>query len=144
MKNIFVYGTLIFPEIVFALTGKNFKTQNATLEGYRRYKIFDDNIPRRYPAIAESEGHKVEGKILFEVDEESLKILDFFEEEDYFRKELTVLTDNDRKVSAFVYLWNSELKEKLKSDWSPEEFEKEHLQEYVLEVIPKVLDEYSR
>jgi len=65
MVNVFVYGTLIFPEIFLGLTKKNFKSQSAILTGFQRFKIFDNEIPRRYPAITETPNEIVNGKILF-------------------------------------------------------------------------------
>lgn len=141
MANVFVYGTLIFPEVVFGLTNKNFKSRSAILTGYQRFKIFDNEISRSYPAITKKPNKKVEGKILFDVDEESLKILDFFEDSDYIRKELTVSFEN-QKTTAFVYVWNPKFEDQLKLDWSSEEFKEKHLRYYVSEVIPRVLEEY--
>lgn len=141
MANVFVYGTLIFPEVVFGLTNKNFKSRTAILTGYQRFKIFDNEISRSYPAITKKPNKTVEGKILFDVDEESLKILDFFEDSDYIRKEVLVSFDN-QKTTAFVYVWNPKFEDQLKLNWSSEEFKKKHLQYYVSEVIPRVLEEY--
>lgn len=142
MVNLFVYGTLIFPEVVFALTGRKFKTENATLQDYYRYSIFDGNIPRAYPAITENLHGEVYGKIIFDVDEESLQILDFFEGKKYKRKAIQVTLDN-KPISVFTYVWNEKLKEKLKSDWNPDEFKQNHLRIYVHHKIPDVLKDYK-
>jgi gamma-glutamylcyclotransferase (GGCT)/AIG2-like uncharacterized protein YtfP len=143
MINIFVYGTLIFPEVVFALTKKSFRTEDAILNDFSRFKIYDGEISRRYPAIFEDQNGKVEGKILFDVDEESLRILDFFEDNDYQRRELKALV-NSEEFTVFVYVWNPKFKDKLKSKWNPEEFKVKHLQNYISEAIPKVLQKYGR
>ncbi len=142
-KNIFVYGSLIFPEVVFALTNRNFKTKNAILKNFKRFKIFDGKKPRTYPAITTFEGNQVKGKILFNVDEESLKIIDLFEpKECYYRKELKVNFDG-KEVLTYTYVWNSKDIEKLKSEWSAKEFKKKYLNFYLKEVIPKFLQEHN-
>lgn len=143
MQNVFVYGTLIFPKIIFTLTGKNFETKNATLEGFCRYKIFDGDKPREYPAILETKNGKVEGKILFNVDKESLNILDFFEENDFERKKAKVLLD-EIEIDVFVYVWNPKYdKEKLRLNWEPKEFEEKYLEYYLSKVIPNALYDYN-
>ncbi len=142
MVNLFVYGTLLFPEVVFALTGKKFKTKNAILLDYKRYKIFDQHISRKYPAIIESKSSVVKGKILFDIDEESLKILDFFEDKEYEKKTVIVQSDN-KTFETIVYVWKNEFKNKLKSKWSEEEFKKKHLYNYINKTIPKILSEYK-
>ncbi|HEC94299.1 MAG TPA: gamma-glutamylcyclotransferase [Candidatus Kaiserbacteria bacterium] len=139
MTTVFVYGTLIFSEVVFALLGKNFNTQDAVLEGFRRYKIFDDSVPRKYPAICESSNDKVAGKVLFDVDEESLKVLDFFEGKEYKRKKFPVLLDG-REISVFTYVWDLKYRENLKLIWSPQEFKEKYLNEYISEITSEVLD----
>ena len=143
MANIFVYGTLIFPEVVLKLTGKSFQTKDAILKGYKRCKIFDQHTPRRYPAIIESNNDFVKGKILFDVDEESLKVLDFFEDNDYIRKEEIVFIGK-KEFLTYVYVWNPKLKEKLMKKWSPEEFQQKHLRDYLEKVIPEYLYKYGR
>lgn len=142
MVNVFVYGTLMFPEIVFSLTHKKFKTENATLNNYKRFKIHDGNHSREYPAISKSEGDFVDGVLLFDVDEDSLKILDFFEDDEYIRKEMTV-SFNNQSCLAFVYIWNPKSKDKLKSSWNSDEFKEKYLNYYVFEVIPDILRQYN-
>jgi len=142
MADIFVYGTLMFPEIVLNLTGKSFRTKDALLKGFKRFKVFDENIPRRYPTLSDSQDSSVEGKILFNVDEGSLKILDFFEGEYYKRQKLRVILDG-KELSVYSYLWNLKFKEKLKGEWNPEEFKESDLKYYLDTEIPEVLKEYS-
>ena len=75
MANLFVYGTLCFPEIVEKLTGKSFQTENAVLKGYERKRIRNAD----YPAIIKNENIEVEGLLLWNVDKRSLKIVSFYE-----------------------------------------------------------------
>ena len=133
----------MFPAILFALTDKKFKMEEVVLHGFKRHSIFDNGEYKRYPAIIKKENSQVKGKLLFDVDDESMSILDFFEDDSYYREIVEVLK-GDEKVSAFVYIWKPELKEKLKEDWDPEEFKKFHLTDYVNKVIPEDLKEYNK
>ncbi len=149
-KNIFVYGSLMFPEIVEALTGRQIEMVDAVLDGYKRYQIFDGDEPRSYPAIQKTEGESVTGRILLNVDEEDLQILDYFEDVGYDRKTERVVIDGV-EVEVEVYTWpedlGREINGELKGEWGErqsEEFRKKYLQYYVEELIPKVLKDYEK
>lgn len=143
MKNIFVYGTLLFPEILERLTGKTFKSKEGYLNDFKRYEIFDDNIPRKYPAIIESKGEKVEGKIVFDLDQESLNILNYFEDEKYEPKILKAYSHSGEEYQVLVYVWKDEFKDMLKGDWDIDYFKDNYLSIYLNEIIPRVLGEYK-
>ena len=143
LKNFFVYGTLVFPEIIFALTKKQFKNQNAILEGYKKFKIFDNDQPRPYPGISKNLGSKVVGKIIFDIDEKSAKILDFFEGFDYDKKILTIKSENNN-FNAIVYVWKNKQKDKLKSKWDEKEFKDKYLNFYINKKIPQILSGYNK
>lgn len=140
MTDIFVYGTLQFPEIVFALTGKNFKTKEAVLENYAIYKI--DSEEGMCPAIIPEKGSSVQGKILFDIDSESMNIIDFFEGDNYEKKKLLVESEK-RNFEVLVYVWKENLKHFLKGPWSKEEFEKNYIENCLNYTIPRVLKEYN-
>jgi gamma-glutamylcyclotransferase (GGCT)/AIG2-like uncharacterized protein YtfP len=65
MKQLFVYGTLLFPEIVEKLTGKQFKTSSAVIRKFARKRIVGCN----YPAIIEDLYSEVKGILIQDVDE---------------------------------------------------------------------------
>ncbi len=141
MKNIFVYGTLMFDEILEVLTGKTFKSQNAFLNDFSRYQIFDLEIPRKYPAIISNTGSRVEGKIIFDVDQQSLDILDSFEDEKYELKILKLYTEEGREYEVLTYVWKEEFRDMLKGDWDPNYFKDNYLSIYINDIIPRVLKE---
>ncbi len=153
-QNIFVYGSLMFPEVVKGLTGKQIEMKDAILKGYKRYKIYDTNGEvRNYPAIRKTEGEFVQGKILLDVDEDSLKVLDYFEDVGYKRiKEMVSINSNMIKVEVYVWPEESdkskiELVGELKESWGSaeiEEFEEKHLAYFLGELIPDTLKEYKK
>jgi gamma-glutamylcyclotransferase (GGCT)/AIG2-like uncharacterized protein YtfP len=73
---LFVYGTLMADECVFAVTGRRFRRQPAVLEGYARI-----TPPGAYPYIVRQAGSSVDGSVLFEIDPASLEGLDRYEDE---------------------------------------------------------------
>ena len=50
MPRIFAYGTLGFPEIVHALTGRRFASRTAVLDGFARYRVRGRIYPDIVPA----------------------------------------------------------------------------------------------
>jgi gamma-glutamylcyclotransferase (GGCT)/AIG2-like uncharacterized protein YtfP len=97
MASIFAYGTLLDPENLKAITGRAFDTQDAALDGYE--KITDGYD---YPIITKKDGGKVLGKLLLEVDDASLKLLDDYEGQDYVRIGVTVFCCG-QNMQVFVY-----------------------------------------
>jgi len=134
MQNIFVYGSLMFPEIVKAITNKEFEMIDFKLLGYKRYWLKD----RNYPALVDDENSFVLWKMILNVDEKSLKLLDYFEWDEYFKKELEI--DNKRFI---VYLWKKELYDFLNWDWDEKEFKEKYLEKYVNDIIPKELENFK-
>jgi len=74
--NLFVYGTLLDEALVRELTGLRFETRDAVIEGCQ----VEHNPETGYFEIRENlAGSNAAGKILFDVDEASLKKLDAYE-----------------------------------------------------------------
>ena len=71
-----------------------------------------------------------------------MHVLDFFEGKKYKRKAIQITLYN-KSISAFTYVWDEKLKEKLKSDWNPDEFKQKHLRMYIHYKIPEVLKDYK-
>lgn len=110
--HLFVYGTLLFPEMVFAVTGKQFCTLPAVLEGRQRHKVYEEGQELLYPALQRTEGQKVDGKLLFDVDADSLHKIGEFEGDTYHLQVVTVLAE-DIQYHAFVYAWKESGKQQL-------------------------------
>ena len=132
--NLFVYGTLLFPEIVFAITGKNFKTKPAVLFDYKRLQVFNEGSRLPYPAITKSIGDSVNGMILFDVDAKSMQSIISFEADEYDQQLITFQLDNTY-LHAVTFVFKDDLKHRLKSDWDLEEFRKNHLGTYIQKFV---------
>ena len=137
MHTLFVYGTLLFPEIVQDLTGKTFDTKDATLKNYTRARVCEDGEPLRYPGITSAPGKTVKGKILCDVDEESLAIIDAWEGGKHYTKKILPVESGGKEVTAIVYVWNPAFVSLLGGTWNPEDFEGDDLEHYRSVVVPK-------
>jgi gamma-glutamylcyclotransferase (GGCT)/AIG2-like uncharacterized protein YtfP len=125
--NLFVYGTLMVPEVMYAVCGYDLPGVPASVEGYRRRRVVGES----YPAIAPSPGNSVSGTLYRNVSTTQLAVLDDFEGAMYRRRDLLVQTgDGDVKAAAYVVaegclaLLSSE-------EWSLETFTDRHLSDFM-------------
>jgi gamma-glutamylcyclotransferase (GGCT)/AIG2-like uncharacterized protein YtfP len=128
MAAVFAYGTLLFPAVMEAVTGRCFGTREAELAGYARRRL------RRqiYPAAVASPGARVAGRLYEGVDAATLARLDRFEGDRYERRPVRVVPAEGGEVSAELYmLVAAQRGELLDEPWSPEEFERVHLVAYL-------------
>ena len=144
MINIFTYGTLMFPELVYALTGKNFRSEDAHIENYIRYKVITSNSYEEYPAIIENSGSNVNGKLLYDIDDESLKIIDFYEGDEYKRVTRPISLSDKTPIEAFVYVWNFKYPLVKQVGWHKAFFKNHHLKYYLNQVIPMLKDDFFK
>lgn len=138
MQNLFVYGTLRSSEIVEKLTGKTFETNDAVLEGYKMYCVKDCD----YPAVISEKGAETKGKILLNVDEQAQKILSVFEGDEYVKRKVKVACNN-KYEDAITFVWAKELYILENRDWDFEEFQKNRLKFYLVEIVPETIAAYS-
>ena len=139
MQHVFVYGTLLFPDILKGLTGNTFEDRDAVLYGFKCLALKDAD----YPAIIAHAGSSVQGKVLFNVDERSLEILRFFEGSEYRSICVKVNVDNNR-VKASVFVWIEEHHRLDTADWNQVVFEKTALADYISYVVPETVKEFER
>jgi gamma-glutamylcyclotransferase (GGCT)/AIG2-like uncharacterized protein YtfP len=74
--NLFVYGTLMDEELVYSLTRRRFRRNDAELPGFARFAP-----PAGYPYILPRAGARVRGILLSGIDPASLAALDRYEDE---------------------------------------------------------------
>jgi gamma-glutamylcyclotransferase (GGCT)/AIG2-like uncharacterized protein YtfP len=100
--DVFVYGTLMDPQLVLLLTGRTFALEPARLPDYRRFEPKDS-----YPYILPCAGDVVVGALIRDVDTPALRQLDQYEGEGdlYVRTDATVETESGPHRCA-VYVAN--------------------------------------
>ena len=139
MQHVFVYGTLLFPDILKGLTGNTFEDRDAVLYGFKCLALKDAD----YPAIIAHAGSSVQGKVLFNVDERSLEILRFFEGDEYNCITVKVNVDNNR-VQASAFVWTGGHHRLDTADWDQAVFEKTALADYISYVVPETVKEFEQ
>jgi gamma-glutamylcyclotransferase (GGCT)/AIG2-like uncharacterized protein YtfP len=124
---LFAYGTLIFPEVLEAITGRWRRPQNATLPGYARYRL----KRHIYPAIIPKPGAAVHGVLYRNLDKAALTALDRFEDTCYERVRVRVMTARGPRP-AFAYVLPAARRHLLdEREWDPGRFRARHLARYL-------------
>lgn len=130
---VFCYGTLAFPEIMGTVTGRRFPSVEARLDGYGRYLIKNAVYPG---IIAEPRSHTT-GMLYKDIDPESLRRLDRYEDRLYVRRTLAVRTAHDEAVSAEVYVIPEHKRWALSfKPWGEEKFARYYLRRYLERLTP--------
>jgi gamma-glutamylcyclotransferase (GGCT)/AIG2-like uncharacterized protein YtfP len=137
-STLFVYGSLLFDEVVRALTHRTFQSTAAVLNGYSRRSIMGKDDPLPYPAIRPAPSDCVRGRILLDVDEGSARSIDRFESDppDYQVTRVTVVVPGNRSIPATAYVACPHLLPRLRGAWDAELFRRCHLPHYLTQVIP--------
>ena len=103
-RCLFVYGTLMDDALVSELTGRRFPKEPAVLPGYR--KVVPDC---GYPYVVPDANGVVEGFVLFDVDEEALRIFDGYEDEGrLYRRVGVVVTVAGHACGSMAYLGHTD------------------------------------
>ena len=140
-SNLFTYGVLSHPKLFEALTGKRPETVDAELRDFERYTVQKPGYPR-FPAAVATEGASIQGTLIRQVDAESMRILDEFEEVDeglFERTQRVVFGPDGQALDAFVYLPGKEVLAYLSGSWNLESFLDAHYEEYLRDIIPDFL-----
>lgn len=119
---VFVYGTLMDPEIMEEASGCLPRGVDAVLAGFGRYRVGGE----QYPGIKPEPGTRVEGVLYYDVGENAVERLDVFEGDMYSREVVRVTPQGSAvEVEAMVYLVKPAYRSLLSSaPWSFEEFSK--------------------
>jgi len=138
--DLFVYGTLLFDEVVQAVTDRGFRSVPARLRGYVRCAIIRDGRHEPYPACRPEPPGVISGRLLFDVDDRSMNLIDRFESEppDYECRPVLVECDDGQLVEASTYVALPSLIRYLAGEWSVDQFRKDHLTHYLASVIPEM------
>ena len=129
LVNIFTYGTLCVSDVMYAVTGKKFKTEKAFLSYYQRCLVKNQVFPAITPSNHEN---IIEGVTYFDIDEESLYLIDEFESSFYDRTLVKVRNDSNRMYNAYAYVLNQSYHHVLSDkDWDETLFRELHLKNYL-------------
>ena len=103
--NLFVYGTLMDPALVYRLTGRSLRRESAVLTGYRKV------LPQGGYAYVVPDPHgRVDGFVLRDVDDATLHVFDRYEDEGHLYQRTEVLVSvAGRTEPAMTYVGLTEL-----------------------------------
>ena len=140
-SRLFVYGTLLAPEVLEGLLRRVPSHKPAVLHGFSRWKVAE--YPT-IPAIVRSTGGTVEGHLLEGLDGRELRALDFYEDDGYERL-LVEIECSSHKVEANAYVWPAEHTDQLTvgEGWSYEEFRDERMAEFVTDIVLPCRDAFE-
>jgi len=126
--KIFTYGTLMIPEVMYAVTTREFRFKNAILRGYARFTVKGES----YPGIIPATDAVTEGILYFDVDELSLERLDAFEGVLYQRTPILVEMEGEEIFNALAYVIKPKFRNYLSSsEWNVKEFAQKHLEAFL-------------
>ncbi|CAJ59721.1 MULTISPECIES: gamma-glutamylcyclotransferase family protein [Frankia] len=123
---LFVYGTLMFPEVVSTLIGRVPPMESAAAPGWRAARLRDRLYPGLVRRVARDDA-SAPGRVLVGLDRGERAVFDAFEGSAYEAAPL-VLADGR---PAVAYLWK-DAAEATDEDWNPRAFADGHLGDYVL------------
>lgn len=122
--NLFVYGTLMWPEVFSGVTGRTVEGRPAVLAGARRLRVYGEV----YPALVPGDGF-VEGILYENLTGADVTALDRFEGPEYERRPVTVRCDN-LDVEAEVYFASGTGMTIEDVEWTPADLSPERLQQF--------------
>lgn len=118
----------MFPDVMEALTLQRLSREESRLRGYERRTVRG----KIYPGIYEEPQAEVLGQLWFDVDTETMAILDYFEDEFYQRRTVQVFTVSRGDVEAEVYVVPLETRHVLSIDpWDENDFRRRLLPDYL-------------
>lgn len=141
---VFVYGLLTLPDVVYAITGKSYAKQSASLTDYKSYGVSQQPGDTPVPALTSCPGHLQQGQVLLGVSAADLDKLDFFEELDsglYLRQKVRIQSQG-QWLDAWCYTAGPTLMPYLAGEWSLQQVSDDHKKHLITQLIPSMLTTY--
>ncbi|BBN59719.1 gamma-glutamylcyclotransferase family protein [Hydrogenovibrio marinus] len=130
-KHIFTYGSLMYPEVWQQLVTGNYESCQATLNGFHRKCVIDQDYPAVYKDDS-SLDNQVLGRVYFDVSPEDQVSLDKFEGEEYLRLTETAITTDNNEITIEIYVIKPDFLHRVSErDWDVQAFEAEGLQRFL-------------
>ena len=127
MKNIFVYGSLMYDEVWNRIVQEFHQKIKAKIVGYKRLKVKNAD----YPGLAKDKG-VVPGFVWLNVSQSNIERLDLFEGKFYKRVEGIATDMNNNKIIVNFYLIQDSYLSILEDiEWDEEEFQEHGLEKFL-------------
>ena len=132
--HVFAYGSLMIPEVIQAVIGREVFGELATLAGYLRQGLLGFS----YPGLVKCPDASVDGRLYRDLGATDLLRLDAFEDDFYERHMLTVETRNGEIHQVGVYVLAPESVGLLDGrPWCEETFRRRHLRGFLSSYRPR-------
>lgn len=159
-RSLFVYGTLMAPEVVETLVGRLPPSRTAWLSGFSRHPVVKCVYPGIIP-LSQQEAtaatatvarpSKVQGILFTELTDEELEIMDWFEDVEYTRTNVNVIvkeegndSNKETLIPTQVYVWTNPLQQlHLSQTWDYERFRAQNLADYLVRTVQPCLTEFQ-
>ena len=126
--QVFAYGTLAIPQVMSALTGAGFPAVSAHVIHYARFLLKG----KSYPGMCRRKGAMTSGRLYLNVDKESLRVMDEFEDDIYVRETIVVMTESGTFANAWTYLIPEDYEVRLGVEcWDQDSFLEKHGEAYI-------------
>lgn len=124
---IFVYGTLMFPQIMGRVIGREPLSETAIASGWERLRIRGES----YPGLIARPGASVAGRLYRDLEPSEICCLDEYEGEAYYRARVRVDTEQG-PAEAEAYLIRTDHQHLLSPErWEPTWFAEHHFADYL-------------
>ena len=125
-ESLFVYGTLLFPDLVRSLIGRVPDRTAASVAGWRAAAL----PGRAYPGLVRAAGATTRGLLLTALTAAEWRVIDAFENGGYDLTEVTLVDERLARAYTWAYTWAGDVAP-LPEDWSADDFAARHLADYV-------------
>lgn len=132
---LFVYGTLLFPEVINAIIGRAPQSHPATAHGWRAAALKN----RVYPGLVSCSDHATDGRLLVDLSYHELRLLDDFEDAAYELRTIELA----HGFSGLAYIWVDD-KEICAENWDQQHFAGVHLPAYVARFTGRYAHKHTR
>ena len=130
MTNVFLYGTLMHPDVWSRVTTGTYDAEPGVLHGYSRFRLRG----LTYPGLVEDPDGRVEGIIRRDVAGEDLERLDRFEGHEYARRRVDVTCGVEGALACDTYILREACRERLSTEaWDLDWFQRQGLERFLHE-----------
>ena len=131
--NLFVYGTLMYPDVFRQVVGHFPTFKDVVLKGYERRRVVHKGEACAYPALVVGESI-IAGKLIENISSAAMVLLDKYEGGEYSRLKVNVWEGN-KVIPAYTYIWNFTSEDQLGDIWDANSFYKNELSDYLKKMI---------
>lgn len=134
-SSIFVYGTLCSPAVLRVLLGRVPMLQSpAFLTGYQRHPVIGQVFPGMIPSL-DPKIQTTQGVLLQALNSKEMNVLDYFEGDEYERRDVTVSFQGIMKETQ-TYVWSNPVAElDIEKEWDYYQFCNEKLDWYLATTV---------